>query len=338
VAIISFGAGLIINLTSINRNKKTEIQKTTQKPLEKYEVESLSKTKINPGEIHIDKQVKDEAKYSSYLFSLTFDPSLDSKTTKKTTGQINIPKSSNPSLPLIIMLRGYVDQKLYKTGDGTRRAGEYFAENGFITIAPDFLGYAKSDPEAENILETRFQTYTTTLSLLNAIESLKHTPKIISGPSQLVNQLTDHSTIFIWAHSNGGQIALTVLEITGANYPTTLWAPVSKPFPYSILYYTDEAEDRGKLIRKELAKFEAIYDVEKYSFDNYLEKITAPLQIHQGANDDAVPKVWSDRLVQTLNNLGKDVVYHVHRKADHNMYPNWNEVIKKDLEFFRNHF
>ena len=36
-----------------------------------------------------------------------------------------------------------------------------------------------------------------------------------------------------------------------------LWAPVSKPFPYNILYYTDEAEDRGKWLRGEIAKFEA---------------------------------------------------------------------------------
>ena len=52
---------------------------------------------------------------------------------------------------------------------GTKRVGEYFAENGYITLAPDFLGYGGSDSESENIFESRFQTYTTTLTLLTNV-------------------------------------------------------------------------------------------------------------------------------------------------------------------------
>ncbi len=239
------------------------------------------------------------------------------------------------------MLRGYVDQEIYQTGDGTRRAAEFFAKNGFITIAPDFLGYAGSDAEAGNIFKARFQTYVTALSLLRTIEDLPNNSELIriSGDLslnqiQLTNQLINYSSIFLWGHSNGGQIALTVLEITEKTYPTVLWAPVSKPFPYSILYYTDEAEDRGKLIRSELAKFEKLYDVEQYSLDNYFENIEAPLQIHQGTNDDAVPESWSDKLVETLKNLKKDVTYYKYPGANHNLVPAWNNAIARDLSFF----
>ena len=85
----------------------------------------------------------------------------------------------------------------------------------------------------QDVFEERFQTYTTAMNLLAGIEKWERAGKI-----------------GIWGHSNGGQIALTVLEISQKEYPTVLWAPVSKPFPYSILYYTDEAEDRGKALRK----------------------------------------------------------------------------------------
>jgi dienelactone hydrolase len=303
-------------------------QRAPDLPLEKYAIEKLSRTKILTGKLEIEDIIKENDKHSSHLFNFEFNPDLKGKSLKKTTGQINIPNGEGP-FPLIIMLRGYVDQELYKTGDGTRRAAEVFAENGYITIAPDFLGYANSSLEAENIFEARFQTYTTVLSLIESLEQ----PSFTEATESKWNK----KDIFLWGHSNGGQIALTILEITGANYPTTLWAPVSKPFPYSILYYTDESEDKGKLIRQELAKFEELYDVEKYSLDNYFEKINAPLQIHQGSGDDAVPQNWSDQLVRNLEKQEVGVTYHTYSGADHNMRPVWNTVVKRDIEFFNKH-
>jgi len=293
--------------------------KSTDKTLEKYTIANLSKTQIQPGILNIKNVIKEEKTYSSYLFEFAFNPNFDMNLTKKTTGQINIPKELN-KFPLILMLRGYIDQKRYITGDGTRNAAAFFAKEGFITIAPDFLGYGGSDEDAQNIFEARFQAYVATLSLIKSLDQIG---------------AWDNENIFIWGHSNGGQIALTILELTEANYATALWAPVSKPFPYSVLYYTDASEDRGKLIRSELAKFEKDYDPDHYSLDLYLDKIRAPLQIHQGGNDAAVPQSWSDNLVFSLKKLKKDITYRVYPNADHNMRPDWNKVVSTDLTFFK---
>lgn len=317
--------------TEITIDKKNAQE--NEKPLDRYKIENLSKADIEPGIFEIKEPLKKTDDFNSYLFEYEFNPNLDEKTHKTTTGQINIPtlvgsEPSNNSLPVIVMFRGYVDRTLYQTGDGTRNASEYFVQNGFITIAPDFLGYGGSDEEAENIFETRFQTYVTAVSLLKYLES-KPQIKLPTGSWKF-----EIGNLYLWGHSNGGQIALTALEITGANYPTTLWAPVSKPFPYSVLYYTDESEDHGKLIRTELAKLEKDYDVEKYSLTNYLEKINAPIQIHQGEDDEAVPLTWSNTLTNLLKQRDKDVTYYTYQETDHNMRPNWNSVIERDLEFY----
>jgi len=343
--IVSFALGWL--LRSFYSKSEAEIildkglTQIKEKPLEKYTFENLSKTEIEAGKFEIKESLKKEEEFESFLFTYEFNPNLDGKTYKKISGQINLPtlQGSEPSLnnPVILMFRGYIDQTLYRTGDGTRNASEYFAKEGFITIAPDFLGYGGSDSEAENIFETRFQTYVTAISLVSFLDQINNNSKLISDPSQLTNQLINHSSVFLWGHSNGGQIALTTLEITGANYPTTLWAPVSKPFPYSVLYYTDDSEDHGKLIRSELAKLEADYDVEKYSLTNYLERINAPIQIHQGEEDEAVPLAWSNTLVNLLKQKGKDVTYYTYPKTDHNMRPNWDNVVEQDLEFFKSH-
>lgn len=289
------------------------------RPLDKYTFDNLSKIEIRGSNIVLGEKLIGSSNFSSYIFSFSVDPDFDGRVAKKVTGLLNIPKGEGP-FPLIIMFRGYVDQKTYTTGTGTKKAGEYFANNGFITIAPDFLGYGASDHEAENIFESRFQTYVTAVSLLQSLNSL---------------EAWDQKNVFIWGHSNGGQIAISVLEITQKSFPTTLWAPVSKPFPYSVLYYTDESDDKGKLIREELAKFEDDYDTDLYSIDNYYDRIKAPIQLHQGSNDDAVPIDWSNDLAKTLSDLNIDVEYYTYQGADHNLSPSWNTVVAKDVAFFK---
>lgn len=339
IALVIFCVGALVGsfvyfkYGSTDTQTGKQIQKIIPKPLVKYEIESLKLAQIPEGEFELVETLFENDDYTSYLFKFTFSPTLENSSAswRKTTGQLNIPiseKDPNKKYPVIIMARGYVDQSIYQTGIGTRNGAAFFAENGFITVAPDFLGYAGSDSESADIFETRFQTYTTFISLLENIDQIDE---------------WDGKNVFIWAHSNGGQVALTSLVARGYDYPTTLWAPVTKMFPYSVLYYTDESEDRGKFIRSELSEFEKIYDADKFSFDLYLDNIKAPIQLHQGTADDAIPVDWSNSFINSLEAMNEkkeeedqlEINYYVYSGADHNMRPVWDEVIKKDLDFFR---
>jgi uncharacterized protein len=284
----------------------------TPKPLEKYEFANLKKRGGKESEIVLEKVLKEEEKFISYLFSYKSEG-------RKITGFANIPKKPG-RLPVIVMLRGYVDQEIYKTGVGTQRAGEVYAQNDFITLAPDFLGYGESDMPPNDVWEERFLRPLTVLDLLASVKSLKNANK---------------DKIGLWGHSNGGMIALTVLELTAKNYPTTLWAPVSQFFPYDILYYTFEFDDKGKALRKSLSEFEKDYDTDNYSFDEYLDWINAPVQIHQGAADPYIPVSWSKNLVERLTSLDKDIVLYTYQGADHNLSEVWNNVVQKDIKFFK---
>ena len=300
------------------QTQSSNVVKILPKPLDKYSIKNLSEAIVLPTEIAIGRKVSENEDFNSYIFSINFDPTLKAKDTKKVSGLLNLPNKKG-KYPIVLMIRGFVDQRTYKTGTGTQRAGEYFAKNGFITISPDFLGYGESETEASNIFESRFQTYTTSLMVLNSLNSIPQ---------------WDQRNVFVWGHSNGGQIALTLLEITGKEIPTVLWAPVSKPFPYSILYYTDESDDLGKLIRKELSQFEENYDVNEFSIHNYLDKIKAPLEIHQGTLDDAVPGAWTNELVKKLEDLEANVKYYKYLGADHNLQPDWSLAVQRSLNFF----
>lgn len=303
--------------------KNSNVQKTISQivkptPLAKYSIENLSKTVIDGSKINIGEAISETADYSTYKYSMQFKPDLTG-TIKKVSGIINIPKGDG-TFPVMVMFRGFVSQDIYTMGIGTQPSAKVFAKNGYITIAPDFLGYGESDKEAEDIFETRFQTYVTAVATLKSVSTIEK---------------WDNKNIFIWGHSNGGQIALTTLEITGVNYPTVLWAPVSMRFPASILYYIDEADDGGKYLINEVSKFEEIYDAEKYSLSNYLSYIKAPIQLNQGTNDTAVPFWQSDNLYSNLKLATVSATYIKYPGVDHNMRPSWDEVVNNNLEFYK---
>lgn len=268
------------------------------RPLEKYTFENLRKRAYYSSPITLERVIKKNPGFTTWLFSYKSD-------SLKVTGAANIPEGT--SRGNIIMIHGFVDQKTYYPGFGTENVAASLARAGYTTYAPDFLGYGESDRPSSDVFEERFQTYT---SVLNLISSLQ-TP------------------LGIWAHSNGGQIALSVLAISGKPIPTVLWNPVSKPFPYNILYYTDQFDDNGKSLRRALANFEATYDVEKYSTPNYFSLIKAPILLQQGGSDTEVPQRWSDDLSKKIK-----VTYQVYPGADHNLQPSWNQAVTADLGFF----
>ncbi len=242
---------------------------------------------------------------------------------KKISGMLNIPMTpkSNKS-PVIIMIRGYAESEGYFVGSGSWKAADELARNGFVTISLDFLGYGLSDGESKDILEARFEK---PVGVLDLIESVKQLDYVNSGK------------IGIWSHSNGGQIAISILEITGQNYPTVLWAPMTNPFPASVLETMDDSEN-GKIVKQKIYDFEDNYDSKLYSIDNFYEWINAPILIHQGTADVWCKVKWQQDLQKTLKKLGKEVELDIREGNDHNLKQSWDEVIKMDIEFFKNKF
>lgn len=291
-----------------------------EKPLEKYTMRRLSERQFIPSKIVFGEPTATTSAYTVYPFSFISDG-------KKVTGVAHMPGrvDETKTFPVIVQLRGFVDKSIYTPGVGTEHSAEVYARNGFISLAPDFLGYGGSDSPSESSIEERFQTYTTVLTLLASLGSIPE-----ANPAH----------VGLWGHSNGGQIALTVLTILGSRgIPTVVWAPVTKPFPYNILYYTDEFDDLGKALRKVVADFEKEYDVNLYSMTEYLDRINAPIVLHQGTADEAVPVKWSDTFVSTLREKGKDITYYTYPGADHNLAgaDAWNTAMLRDIEFFTNH-
>ena len=298
---------------------------TEDKPLQKYSFPRLKQASFTPSDIRIGEELDlgTDVQVNQFFYSDSFAPD------KKISGSITFPDTPG-TYPVVVLYRGWADEEVYYTGYGTKNAAAYFARNGYIAVAPDFLGYAASDERSYDTAESRFQTYTSALTLLRSLDNITAALE----DEEDLNYVLDSERVGIWGHSNGGQITLSVLALTGEPIPTTLWAPVTIPFPDNILHYAGDNIDGGTYIRNLVADFRSEYNDEMYTPTSYLTWIDAPILLHQGGLDDAVPPKWSDDFAEAMEALGKDVTYYTYPNADHNMRPDWGTVIRRDLEHF----
>ncbi len=313
--VIVLGLGVEYGIRVWWSKQISEIKITQPKDFKylKYTIVNLGNRQYTGSQINIDELKVKTNKYGVYTFDFESDG-------KKVTGLAHIPVGCDTQnkCPVIVQYRGYADKSVYYPGYGTDHTAEKFAQEGYISLAPDFLGYGGSDPASTDAWTERFESYTTAINLLAAVDKWNYA----------------NGKVGIWGHSNGGQIALTVLEITQKNYPTVVWAPVSIYFPYSVLYYTNDNADEGVALRKEVQRLESDYNLRAFSLSDHLERIQATLFLQQGSADASVPQAWSDSLFSQLKKLNKDATYEVYPGADHNMTPGWDRAVAADIEFF----
>lgn len=181
--------------------------------LAKYNFENLKKRENKKSEIRkvgetlvVDEARKELTKrgdlegknFDFETWAITFESNG-----KKISGMMNLPKGyKNKKSPAIIMIRGFADNEGYFIGSGSWKAADELARNGFVTVSLDFLGFGLSDQESTDILEARFEKPESVLDLIESVKGLN---------------FVDSEKVGIWAHSNGGQIAISVLEATSKN-------------------------------------------------------------------------------------------------------------------------
>lgn len=312
---------------------KTE---TKSLPLLKYSISTLANTNIQAqSALQLLAPQKTDTDFVSYTGSFLAEG-------KKISALINVPIAPAPNktgYPVLIMVRGYVAPEDYQPGVGTKNAAEFFARQGFVTVAPDFLGYGTSDPDLTDTWESRFIKPLQLVSLFKTLQTYPALSATGSARPVIVNP----QQLGIWAHSNGGQIALTALEILHTPIPTTLWAPVTAPFPYSLLYFSDENDDEGKQTRAWIAQFERDYDAFDFSLTQHLDLLHGEFQLHHGTADDAALKSWSDEFLAKVKKLNEvrpkaDKLifnYFTYPGANHNLQPGWDAAIARDLSYFK---
>ncbi|MFC0273099.1 S9 family peptidase [Metabacillus herbersteinensis] len=164
-----------------------------------------------------------------------------------------------------------------------------------------------------------------------------HGPRLdnIEGLEWLIDKgYADREKILLMGGSYGGYMAL----LLHGRHPEYFKAVVDIFGPSNLFSFIESVPEHWKPVMKQWVG-DPVEDKEKLEEDspiNYLDTMTKPMLVIQGATDPRVVKVESDQIVAALKEKARDVEYLVLEDEGHGFSKKENEikVYRKVLEFF----
>jgi len=235
------------------------------------------------------------------------------------SGVMNVPSGSTPDggFPLLILNHGLIQSEVYFSGRGSKREQDFFARNGYITIHPDYRGLASSSPNPA-LHHDFYEGYAQDVQAL--IDALKKTD----------TSLIDTDRIGMWGHSMGGGIAARAMVRSHDIRAYVLFAPISADAEDNFYELTDEEVEwlHGEYGPAGSPLYRKISPI------SYFADVAAPVQLHHGTDDRDVPIVFSERMYDTLTQLGKKTELFKYPGEKHEFISAWPLAAARALRFF----
>jgi len=292
-----------------------------------YSITALSNRSYKKSDIKIEQQVTTSGNFSSFIISFTSDG-------LKEYALMNIPNTQKPSngFPVLMLDHGYIQPNTYDTVNSYKSESDYFANQGFLVLKPDYRGNGNSEVTDQALMRFAYP-----IDVLTLVSSLSN----ISQANQ--NQ------VFLWSHSMGGEVTLEVLEASAKNKDFTgkikgaiFWAPVTDPvkwfsqshlpalpeanitpYPYTQTFQILGTPDKNPQLWQSLSPL------------NYLKSINVPILLQHGTADITVPYSWSVELNNDLLKLKKIVSFISYPNDTHNLPLHWSQATSDDLNFLQ---
>ena len=302
-------------------------------PLQPFTLAALRARDYPGGVISVGDVLETTPSYTRRAFSYPSDGLT-------VTGVMNVPHGDGP-FPVLVMLHGYYDRESYWSGMGTWQEADFFARQGFLTLAPDFRSWGASD-----VGDNRFASGLV-VDTLNLISSLASLPQ------------ADPEQVALWGHSMGGGVATKVLALDSRVRVGVLYAPNSADDADLIARWgaacrpgdseaagdhCNPAESLAGLTAAEAgAYYAAALDAASLRETSplyQLDRITAPVQIHIGTDDGAslaqTPPEWSFKLYEGLLAAGAEVALYSYPGQGHFLTgQSWTDMLLRALSFYQ---
>jgi dipeptidyl aminopeptidase/acylaminoacyl peptidase len=237
-------------------------------------------------------------------------------------GFMNIPEGEGP-FPVVIVIHGYVDPRIYDTLAYTTRYANALARAGYLTIHPNLRGYGLSD-DGPNPFRIGFA-----VDILNLIALIREQG---GRPGPL--EQADPERIGLWGHSMGGGISIRVLTVSPDVRAAVLYGSMSADERQNherIVYWSGGTRGREELNTPPdvMRTISPVY---------HLDRIRAAVSIHHGRNDEQVPLAWSEDLCQRLQALNRTVECFTYAEQPHTFVDAGDRLfIRRTVDFFDAH-
>lgn len=232
--------------------------------------------------------------------------------------------------PTLVINHGHFAFNQYDSGYDTLREDIFFAENGYLTVAPDYRNYAGSD-KGEYQQEPGY-----TYDVRNLLDALRFV-----APA-------DARRVGMMGHSMGGGITQQVLvstpgqvkaatlygsvsgeEVDNYTARTTIWRTQASP----------GAQSEGDAVTNIYGPPDRIAEAyRRMSPINYLDRIDCPVAIHHSASDPICPFSWAEKLRDAFAAKGKPAEFHRYEGQPHSFQgAGFQQYLDTNLAFFDTH-
>jgi uncharacterized protein len=199
------------------------------------------------------------------------------------TGTISLPDGPGP-FPVVIVNHGHIPPERYWIGQDSGIFGDPMAAHGFISIAPNYVGYNGSGPGDEALL-TNQRIAVTEMDLISSLGSLPQ---------------ADATRVAVVGHSQGGGVSENLMVIDPRLRAVVLHAPVS----------SSEAENAARLHARS-GSWPALGDpsqnaqaYEHVSPRGYFAAWLPPTLLVQGTADHTIPAEHTQATLDALQRSG----------------------------------
>lgn len=248
---------------------------------------------------------------------------------------LTIPHGDKPKAgwPVIVFNHGYIPPEIYRTTERYIYYVDTFARNGYIVFKPDYRGNGFSEGQPEGA----YYSPAYTIDDLNAISSIKKYKD--ANPNK----------IGVWGHSMGGNITLRDLVVNTKDIKAAvIWGGVvgsyndimnnwqrRVPYQPSARELALRNRNRQRLTQKYGTPQTNPSFWNSIDPTQYVNDISAPVQLHHGTDDEEVPIAFSQSLYDKLQKVNKNVELFAYEGADHNISaPSFNTAMDRSLKFF----
>jgi dipeptidyl aminopeptidase/acylaminoacyl peptidase len=200
------------------------------------------------------------------------------------TGVIDLPAGRGP-FAVVVVNHGYVPTSQYYVGQDSSKYGDALASQGFLTISPNYPGYASSGP-GESDVPSIVAEAISDMDLISALPSLPQ---------------ADTSRVAALGHSNGGGVSLLLLAADARVRSVILYAPVSSNMADNARKWWERSPGATGPLGSPDAE-PAAYAL--MSPRGHLPHNGAPTLVMQGTADEQIPAGWTAATVQALQESG----------------------------------
>jgi dipeptidyl aminopeptidase/acylaminoacyl peptidase len=295
-------------------SSKTPVAEQTAK-INPVSLEALSQKEFIGSDLVLENVLGENNKFTRYF--ITYKSG-----NLKISGIMNVPKGEGP-FPTLVLAHGYIDPAIYTTGRGLAREQKYLAERGYVVLHTDYRNHAESDDDPD--IDINFR--------------LGYTEDVINAALALRNSdfsFVDKERIGLLGRSMGGGIAFNSMVVKPGLFDAYVaFAPTSSNVVDNFNRWTrmnfeivKEIENRYGLPDDNPEFWNGISAI------NYFDKVTEPLLILHGTEDESCDIRWSETTTKVLQDAGKSVEFIKYEGEKHAFIPRWEDSMKETIRFF----